>query len=113
MKNYLRQGATIPTVAPSGGVASGAPFLIGAIVGVAAVNADEGAELEAHIEGVFTLPKATADVIGQGETLYWDDTAGAFTTDDDTGSNPKAGVAFRAAGNGATSMDVKLTPGVA
>jgi predicted RecA/RadA family phage recombinase len=113
MKNYLREGTTIPTVAPSGGVVSGAPFLIGAIVGVAAVDADEGADLEAHIEGVFTLPKASADVIGQGDTLYFDAAAGEFTTDDDTGNNPKVAVAFRAAGGGATSIDVKLTPGVA
>lgn len=111
MKNYLRPGGTIPTTAPTGGVSSGDPFLIGDVVGVAAVDAEQGADLEAHIEGVFTLPKASADVIGQGDVLYWDDAAGNFTTT--ATDNTKAGIAFRAAGNGATSMDVKLTPGVA
>ncbi|MCH2394320.1 DUF2190 family protein [Oceanibaculum sp.] len=108
MKNYIRTGNTMPIVAPLGGVETGQPVLVGDIVGVAAVAAQEGAATEVHIEGVFDLPKV-ADDIDQGALVYFDATAGNFTTD--PADNAPAGIAFRAAVALDGTVQVKLTPG--
>lgn len=87
--------------------------VIGALIGIAIDDIANGAVGPVQIDGVFTLPKVSGAVIAQGETLTWDVSAGAFDDNlavaaagDITGA---AAVAFVAAGNGATSLAVKLT----
>ncbi len=105
MKNYVQDGKTI-TFTPTALVASGAAVLAGAllIVAIAEVPANEPGEFLP--EGVFELPKATADEVAVGAQLYWDDTAKAFTTT--ATDNTPAGKAWAAAGNGDASVVVKI-----
>ena len=107
MKNYVQQGNTITVTAPAA-VVSGQYVTVGAIRGVAAYDAAQGEPVEVVTEGVFTLPKKAADVVAAGDLLYWDATNGYLTVTAGTGSKPLVGVAVKAAGNGAMSVDIKL-----
>jgi predicted RecA/RadA family phage recombinase len=86
---------------------------IGKILGVCLGNASIGETVSVQIEGVFTVPKVSGAVIAQGENLTWDASAAAF---DDNAATPATGdvtgpgaIAWEAAGNGVTTMDVKFT----
>lgn len=76
MQNYSKSGDLITCVAPSGGVVSGTPVLIGAaLFGVPATTAAQGDSFELLRKGEFeTLPKATSLAITAGDLLYWDNT---------------------------------------
>ena len=105
MKNYLQEGKTLTVTAP-GAVVSGQYVTVGAIRGVAAYDAANGQPAELVTEGVFSLPKATAEDIAAGDVVYWNGTACTKTAG--TGSKPLVGVAVKAAGNGVTTVAVKL-----
>jgi len=105
MKNYLQEGKTLTVTAP-GAVVSGQYVTVGAIRGVAAYDAASGEPVEVTTEGVFSLPKATAEDIAAGDVVYWNGTACTKTAG--TGSKPLVGVAVKAAGNGVTTVAVKL-----
>jgi predicted RecA/RadA family phage recombinase len=79
MKNLIQEGDVIPVVAPYA-VASGQGVLVGALFGVAAFTAAQGAPVEIKREGVFELTAVTADTGNQGDKIYWDDTARKLTT---------------------------------
>ena len=109
MINYIKSGETLTVIAPAN-VSSGALVVVGAIVGVASFDAALNAEVEVTTEGVFTLPKATADVIAAGAKLYWDTVASKLTVTAGTGSKVLVGYAIRAAGNGVPTVDALLVP---
>ena len=94
-------------------IASGDVVVIGNIIGVALGDIANGATGSVATRGVFTVPKVSAAVIAQGESLVWDVSAGKF---DDNAASPATGdisgaaaCAWEAAGNGVTEMDVYLT----
>ncbi|MFA0813755.1 capsid cement protein [Microbulbifer epialgicus] len=94
-------------------IASGQVVAIGTVVSVAHDNIAVGEGGVIAVEGVFTLPKVSGAVIGQGQTLTWDVSTGAFddseataATGDITGATA---FAVEAVGNGATSLAVKFT----
>lgn len=115
-KNYQQAGDVFEwTNATGSDVASGAVVVIGQQIGVAQVDIANGAKGSVAMAGVYTVPKISAAVIAQGEAVVWDASAGAF---DDNAATPAAGdvsgccVAAGAAGNGVTSIAVKLNVGV-
>ncbi len=80
MKNYIQPGKTLTVPAPTGGVVSGDPVLVGAaLFGVAAHTAAEAADVEIRTSGVFDLPKATGTAWAIGDLLYWDATGKVLT----------------------------------
>lgn len=79
MKNFVQPGNVIPVIAPYG-VASGQGVLVGALFGVAAFDAVQGAPVEIAREGVFDVAAVTADIASQGTKIYWDNTARKLTT---------------------------------
>ena len=105
MKNFIQEGKTITITAPAA-VTSGQYVTVGAIRGVAAYDAASGQPAEVATEGVFSLPKATAEDIAAGDVVYWNGTA--CTKTPGTGSKPLVGVAIKPAGNGVTTVAVKL-----
>lgn len=109
MKNFIQEGRMLTMPAPYI-LASGDGALVGSIFGVAAYNAAQDDEVELATEGVFTLPKLTADDFALGAEVFWDDTEKKATVDHDEGANPKIGVAVQAAGDTATTLRVKLLP---
>ena len=99
MKNYISEGDVLTMIAPSGGVVSGQPYLIGSAFGIAAAAAAQGEEFEMLTEGVFDVTKAGSQAWTQGAAVFWDNTARNFTTT--ASGNTRVGVAVRAVGNGA------------
>jgi predicted RecA/RadA family phage recombinase len=112
--NFQQPGDVITWTNGTGSaVVSGQVVRVGNILGVALVDIASTASGSVALSGVFTVPKVSAAVIAQGESLTWDASAAAF---DDNAAAPATGdvtgppaVAFQAAGNGVTSMAVKFT----
>lgn len=112
MKNYKQDGDRLRFTAGAT-TTSGQVVRVGTILGVATTDVANGAVGELATEGVFSVPKVSGAVIAAGETLTWDASAAAF---DDNAATPATGdvtgaaaVAWQAAGNGVTSLEVRFT----
>jgi predicted RecA/RadA family phage recombinase len=75
------------------------------LTGVALTSAAIGAVASVQIEGVFRVPKNSADVFAQGDTVLFDAAAKHFKV----GDGGPGCVAFEAAAAGATDCLVKFT----
>lgn len=106
MQNYIQNGHIIRVTTPAGGIASGDPLIVGSIFGVAAYSSAEGDPVEISTTGVFQLPKASAAVLTVGMGVAWDNT-GKEVAIPAAGRFP-IGVAVEAAGNGVTTVAVRL-----
>jgi predicted RecA/RadA family phage recombinase len=106
MKNFIQHGHYLTVPAPAGGASSGEGLLSGNIFGVVAYSAGPSEPLELALAGVYTLPKATAAVLTIGARVAWDNTAKNINVPG-AGRYP-VGVATEAAGNGTTSVAVRL-----
>lgn len=106
MKNHIQKGDVITVAAPAGGIGAGEGAIIGNIFGVAAFAAAVGEPVELATTGVYELPKATAAVLTVGARVAWDNTAKNINVPG-TGRFP-VGIATEAAGNGITSVAVRL-----
>lgn len=94
--------------APSGGVVSGAPVLIGALLVVPLATVAEASKFAGETTGVFTVVKPGSQAWTEGAVLYWDNTAKKVTTV--ATDNYRCGVAAEAVGSGAglTTGKVRL-----
>jgi predicted RecA/RadA family phage recombinase len=54
------------------------------------------------------MSKVNTDAFTVGAVVYWDDSAGLVTADDDTGNNPEIGLAVTAAANPSGTVNVRL-----
>jgi predicted RecA/RadA family phage recombinase len=106
MKNAVQDGRVITVPAPAGGIASGSALLVGSLFGVAAYTAAEGEPLELVTIGVFRLPKAGPAVFTPGARVAWD--AAAKLINVPASGRVPIGVATEAAGNGTTTVSVRL-----
>ncbi len=106
MKNLIRQNATnLPLIAPYA-IASGAPFMVGAIFAVASNDAATGAAVEGVTRGEYSLPKTTTEAWTVGAKLYWNATTKLLTTT--ASGNTQVAVATQAAAAAATTGAAKL-----
>ena len=106
MNTYIQTGHVITVTTPAGGIASGDGLIVGNIFGIAAYSAAEGDPLELATTGVYKLPKASAAVLTVGARVAWDNTAKQVNMPG-AGRFP-IGIATEAAGNGITSVAVRL-----
>lgn len=112
--NYVFSGDVVDYTAGSN-ISAGAVVVIGQQIGVALVDIASGDTGTVGLCGVFEVPKVAGAVIGQGESVIYDVSASAF---DDNLATPATGdvsgccVATKAAGNGETTVQVKLNVGV-
>lgn len=79
--NYIQPGETLTYTAPTGGVTSGTPVLIGARLVVPTASASAGDDFEGTTCGVWTLPKVTAETWTVGLPAFWDSANGKISTD--------------------------------
>jgi predicted RecA/RadA family phage recombinase len=120
--NIVQCGDVMDWMNPGADVSSGDIVVIGsngdALLGIALVDIANGKSGSVQVdEGVFIAPKVSGAVIAAGEYVMWDASAGAF---DDNQATPAAGdvsdcaIAFGAAGDGDTTVQIKLIgkPGV-
>lgn len=105
MRNFVQRGGNLTLAAPYT-VLSGGGMLVGAIFGVAAEDAVQGAPVDAVTEGVFTLPKPLAGAIAVGAPVFWDDTAKQATAT--ATNNTRIGVAVAAAADQTGTVAVRL-----
>ncbi|MCA8932077.1 MAG: DUF2190 family protein [Rhodospirillaceae bacterium] len=115
-KTFVQDGKSLPWTNGTGSdLSSGDPVVIGEQIGILAVDIANGASGTVYMEGVFTVPKVSAAEIGQGESVIWDASEGAF---EDSLATPATGdvsgccAAWAAAAAGTTTVQVKLNVGV-
>lgn len=107
MKNYVQDGHSLNFTAPSGGVTSGVPVLIGALLVLPVASADQGDTFAGVSKGVVEADKLSAQAWTEGQVVYWDDGNSRFTTVAATGLF-KAGVAAEVAANPSAKGVVRL-----
>jgi predicted RecA/RadA family phage recombinase len=106
-QNIIQDGDIIDFVNGTGAtVTSGSGVLIGVRLGVALLDIANGATGACAVSKVAELPKLSTDVVAQGAALYWDNTNKRLTTT--ASGNTLAGYAFKAAGNGVSTVNIKL-----
>lgn len=104
--NYIQPGCNLTIPAPAN-VSSGGGVLSGVLFGVALGDADSGDDVVIATEGVFTLPKTSAQAWTVGAAIYWDDDGDGATTAT-TAGNVFIGVAAAAASNPSSTGVVRL-----
>lgn len=107
MKNYIQEGETLTLTVSSTAVAAGAGFLAGSLFGVAQHDVAANGSGEFALEGVFELPKVSAQAWTQGALIYWDDTNKECTTA--TTGHTLIGKAAAAAANPSATGMVRLS----
>lgn len=112
MNSYKQPGEIMDFVNNTGDAISvDALVRIGDRVGVACVDIANGDTGSVRVCGVVQVPKLTTDVVGQGDALYFDESESEVTLSDAGGGsagNILAGYAFASAGNGVTTVQIKL-----
>ena len=103
---FIQEGNVLTLTAPSGGVVSGTPVLIGNLLVIPRTTAAQTLPFDGDTVGVHTLPKATGIAWTEGLLLYWDNSAKNVTTT--TTSNYRIGVASAVAASGDTTGPVRL-----
>lgn len=99
MKNYINKGERMTFTAPTDGVTSGVPVLIGALLVVPIATVAQTMKFAGQTVGVISYTKPGSQAWTEGAKIYWDNTAKNFTTT--VGSNTLVGVAAEAVGAGA------------
>lgn len=106
MKNFVQTGSYITVPAPAD-VKSGDLVFVGALFGIADIDAVSGASVVLCTEGVYILPKTNAQGWTVGAAIYWDaDNKVATTTSTD---NDLIGHAVVAAANPSATGQVRLS----
>lgn len=109
MKNFIQKGDVL-TITAGADIASGDLVLIGpdpgGLVGVANGAALTGEACEVSVCGVYEVPKLSTDVVAVGDFLYFDSGNARLTKT--ALDNTLAGIAVAAAGNGVTTVQVRL-----
>lgn len=104
-KNYIQEGDVMDHIAAAN-LVSGQMILVGKRVGVVVADISTGQTGAVAMEGVFSAPKLSTDVVAQGDLLYWDDTNKRLTIT--ATANTLAGYAFAAAGNGVAAVNINI-----
>lgn len=103
-----RPGDSNVFTAPTGGVVSGVPVLIGALLVIPQDTKAQTLLFVGIATGVFgSMAAQTPEVWAEGERLQWNDTAKEFTTATTAGFFP-AGVAAEAKTSGGLTGVVRL-----
>ena len=112
MNNYQQRGLSMSVIAAAA-VLAGSVVKVGALLGVAASDAQVGDEMQLNLQGVYLVPKVAAVAIGQGEPLTFVSATGLFSnaaavaaSGDVTGASA---VAFGAAAAGTSHVAVLFT----
>lgn len=106
MLNYQQKGDVLALTAPSGGVTSGTAVLISDLLVMPMASAAVGETFSGVAVGIFEITKKSADVMAEGDKVFWDDGNDRLTVTS-TG-NILVGVCTTAAGGGLVLVDCRL-----
>lgn len=104
-KNYVQKGDVLSYTAVAA-VASGAVVVIGKRIGIVLGDIAAGATGTVQVTEVWNVTKLAADVVAQGDLLYWDAANSRLTTT--AAGNTLAGYAAAAAGGGVATVSIKI-----
>ncbi len=107
MKNGISHGKVMTYTAPAGGVVSGTPVLIGALLVVPVTTNPAGEKFAGETEGVISFTKVNAQAWTEGQLIFWDNTNKRFTNVSASGLFA-VGVAAEAAANPSAVGKVRL-----
>ncbi|MCX7062840.1 MAG: DUF2190 family protein [Gammaproteobacteria bacterium] len=106
-KNHVQPGNVIAV--PLGATfASGDLIAVGTLAGVVLEGGSSGQTRSVAIDEVYRVPKRTAAVFAIGAIAYLDAANKRLDDTDASGANIRAGRVTIAAGNGTTTVDIKL-----
>lgn len=106
MKNFTQPGHIVTVPAPAN-VEAGDLVMVGTLFGVAVTKAASGAPVEINTQGVYVLPKTSAQAWTVGVAIYWD--AGNSVCTTTASSNVKLGNALLVADNPSDYGTVRLS----
>lgn len=107
MKNFVQPGKTLTIPAPSGGVVSGKPVVVGSLKGFASTTAAAGEDVAIAREGVFTTDiKAAGAAWAVGDKIYLKADGTEFNKT--SAGNTLFGFAAAAAESAATTGEICL-----
>jgi len=98
VKTAIAPGDVLTLTAPTGGVVSGTPYLIGSLFVIALETVAQTLPFDALVEGICDLPKVAEEAWTENQKLYWD-------------TSP-AGLTSVSAGNTLVGLAVKPVPAV-
>lgn len=107
MRNYVQPGDSLELTAPAGGVTSGVPKVIGDLFVVPSISAAAGSRFIGKTDGVFELPKVSAQAWTEGAAIYFNPGTGLCSTAG-AGGGRLIGVAAVAAANPSSLGWVRL-----
>jgi len=93
MKTYTEFGDVQVFTAPTGGVVTSLPYLVGSLMVIATETVAQTLPFEGLVCGVVAVPKNHHEAWTEGLKIYWDVADNNFTLDPDTATNPLMGVA--------------------
>lgn len=105
-KNSIQRGEILSLIAPSGGVVSGVPVLIGSKLVIPQMTAAEGDLVACALEEVYRLAKTTGQAYTQLQRVYWDNSGHKLTSV--AAGNEFVGIITVAAGSDDTTAEVLL-----
>lgn len=103
---FVHPGEVLDMIAPSGGVVSGTPLIIGSVFCIPEKTVAQTLPFPARVSGVNKVPKATGFAPTQGAIAYWD--VADVQLNNDT-ANPAVGVYEQAALSGDTVAYLSIT----
>ena len=109
MKTFIQQGDVWDYANASGStIAAGTGVIINTVLGVAVSDIPDGAVGAVRVKGVVQFANPTAEVVAQGVSLNFDETAQEMQLA--AGDLANAGVAMNDAGSGVTVVWASLNP---
>jgi len=109
MRNFVQSGEVITVPAPYA-VTSGQGVLVGALFGIAACDAANGAQVEIKRLGVFDITALATDIGAVGTKVYWDGDDRRITVT--AAGNTLVGALSGAKANGDAAARVLLDGGI-
>jgi predicted RecA/RadA family phage recombinase len=104
-RTFKQPGDILYFVAPTGGVVSGEPLMIGSLFVIPQVTAAEDETFAGAVEETHELAKTSAQAWAAGDPIHWDI---ANEQADNTPVGPRIGSAAAAAANPSDTGEVKL-----
>ena len=107
--NYVQEGKILNHTASGADIKSGDLIVMGAIAGIAKTDIADGKTGAVHIEGVYSVPKASGAVT-QGAKLYWNNANSNLTTT--ASGNVIVGIAAEPSASGDANVKILLNVGL-
>jgi predicted RecA/RadA family phage recombinase len=107
MKTFIQHGDCLTVPAPASGTVSGQLYKVGSIIGVAATTEAAGDPVVLKLDGVFGLPKVSAQAWAVGDPIYMNTTSRSLTNVSATGL-VLVGVATDVAASGSATGACRL-----